>query len=91
MLLGFNKHHLNAHRATHADWEAVLAAPGNAAAAAAAAQKDSAVVKQFDATQTARDAAASVQGAVAGLLSGAGGRRLAAAGDGQVPARSPCT
>ena len=66
----------------------MLQAPANAAAAAAAAQKDSAVVKKFDATEAARDAAENVKGAVAGLLSGAGGRRLAAAGNGQVPARS---
>lgn len=46
------------------------------------------MVKKFDAAQTAADAAASVKGAVAALLPGAGGRRLAAAGDGQVPARS---
>ncbi|KAK9908214.1 hypothetical protein WJX75_004335 [Coccomyxa subellipsoidea] len=69
------------------DWEAVLSAPGNAAAAAAAAQKDSSVVKKFDAAQTAADAAASVKGAVTALLPGAGGRRLAAAGDGQAAGR----
>ncbi|CAL8469693.1 g9234 [Coccomyxa elongata] len=69
------------------DWEAMLAAPGNAAAAAAAAQKDASVVKKFDAAETGRAAAAQLQGAVAGLLSGAGGRRLAAAGDGQASGR----